>query len=1339
MTTETEAKILVTAEDRASAVIMQLRNDINKLGDSLRRLSSVSVPNVGASITAKTNAAIRGIRAQATAQAQADRQQAGGAQALDRQRVRFDAAAMRAYREKIVLSARMARQQAGETQAAERQRRAVEAATGRDMRQRMAFITRMGRQQAAAIRETERERQRSAAAAEREHAAATRRRISMDAYRFRLRERSERQEATAERRQARDADRGARGEERRRAGARHDLHQGTSRVGDVAGRVSDTARTVTFAGAIAGGIVAKLAQTGFMKRAEADTAEANLRMFGGQTQSQVEQARSGWLNRAAIDSGFTPAKALNAFTETLKAGIPEIAAPDVTRSIMGASAGLDLNVAETTKLVGRLSTLTQDPKAFRPEAIDQMLNAIAVVAKVTAADSNELVSSLRRGAGVLGSSKMSVGDLTAFTGTAISAGMQEGKAGTFMDFAVNELVNAKNARGQRQRDLDQSFNLLGIGSRAGVSRQAANDPTALLLKVFERLSKMAPEKAGQVASLLGMREWRGEVLMMAKAAQILRQTVEAQRDPKNAGHLAQARAERLGALDGLRSQLRAAGALAWEAIGGGIEDIAREIGGFFLDVGKTLRLDVLKAHVRTFLDGIVDGLGFASARQMLQRALGSGGLSFDSLNGFFRIAQGFGQGVREMADTMRRAFGMFAGQDASAETIGRLGAKLLGLSFAVATISPFVGTVAALGTALGGLALAGVAVSRSIGALAPGALVGAGGATAFAAGIRTAASRVVAGLLGGLGLGIAAEIGANRAAISALMVSGVKSLFETIVAGIRDGVAEWRRDGWFNGFLRLLDPNFARDPGKPTVQKQSTTEVWGGLIQPASFTSFSGARELSRSIDGLGRRVDAMGARVQLASLSAPAASALASFGVSSGGNGGSGGGLAPGAPGDPAKAFGSRFYTPPGAAVPGWFGKGSPGSGGSASSNPANSAASAAMLDAIASTESGKAGYDAVLGNGRYGTPSKAVSSMTLDEAFAFGRQVRARHGSSSALGRYQIVGTTMRAAQKALGVSGDAPFDPAMQDRMARWIARSQGLGAWEGLKGNSRAMAAARAAMAQGGAQDAPNGGTSAIGAGIPGLSGNGQFDGLRIKGGQAIAGGVHPLDGKGRLSSDFGMRRHPISGALKMHQGIDLAAPAGTAVKAIRDGIASIGRSGDVTVKGADGSSQAYRHIVAGIREGARVAAGQTIGTLRAHDPRSTGPHLHLESRDASGRLMDPKALLAPSAETVARWKSGPGGNAAALAGAAAAPTAEGLARDVAKPPTSPSRGGPPGLDAGGTGFRPSGPSAGGGGTGAPVSIVIHAGNQNPQELAGHVQRHVTEAWNYRSHDMEPELT
>jgi hypothetical protein len=113
---------------------------------------------------------------------------------------------------------------------------------------------------------------------------------------------------------------------------------------------------------------------------------------------------------------------------------------------------------------------------------------------------------------------------------------------------------------------------------------------------------------------------------------------------------------------------------------------------------------------------------------------------------------------------------------------------------------------------------------------------------------------------------------------------------------------------------------------------------------------------------------------------------------------------------------------------------------------------ASTPLLDTIAKAEgtAGRGDYNAVLGYGKYGSPDRPLTEMTLAEAYAFGRTVLKRHGSSSAIGRYQIVGTTMRAAAKGLGLDWNKDkFDAATQDRMAMWIARKQGLGAWEGFK--------------------------------------------------------------------------------------------------------------------------------------------------------------------------------------------------------------------------------------------------------------------------------------------------
>lgn len=142
----------------------------------------------------------------------------------------------------------------------------------------------------------------------------------------------------------------------------------------------------------------------------------------------------------------------------------------------------------------------------------------------------------------------------------------------------------------------------------------------------------------------------------------------------------------------------------------------------------------------------------------------------------------------------------------------------------------------------------------------------------------------------------------------------------------------------------------------------------------------------------------------------------------------------------------------------------------------------------------------------------------------------------------------------------------------------------------------------------------------------------------------------------------------------------------------------------------------------------------------------------------GRLLDPKALLAPKAQaavdgfTSSGWKPGPGGNASAL-GAAPSPAAAGAARQAVTPqdaaraaapqmptPADASRAVPHAGERAGGMVRMDPTSTGGAGaTQVHAPITIHAANQSPQEMGSHLQRHIGEAWNFRSHDLEPELT
>lgn len=104
--------------------------------------------------------------------------------------------------------------------------------------------------------------------------------------------------------------------------------------------------------------------------------------------------------------------------------------------------------------------------------------------------------------------------------------------------------------------------------------------------------------------------------------------------------------------------------------------------------------------------------------------------------------------------------------------------------------------------------------------------------------------------------------------------------------------------------------------------------------------------------------------------------------------------------------------------------------------------------------------------------------------------------------------------------------------------------------------------------------------------------------------------------GRMSSRFGMRRHPILGYRRMHSGVDYAARHGTPIHAVSDGVVSYsGRHGGhgnyVRINHGSGLGTGYAHMSRiAVNRGARVRAGQVIGYVGSTGL-STGPHLHFE--------------------------------------------------------------------------------------------------------------------------------
>lgn len=132
---------------------------------------------------------------------------------------------------------------------------------------------------------------------------------------------------------------------------------------------------------------------------------------------------------------------------------------------------------------------------------------------------------------------------------------------------------------------------------------------------------------------------------------------------------------------------------------------------------------------------------------------------------------------------------------------------------------------------------------------------------------------------------------------------------------------------------------------------------------------------------------------------------------------------------------------------------------------------------------------------------------------------------------------------------------------------------------------------------------------------------------------------PINGA-RITSGYGLRRHPILGYSKMHRGVDFGAVTGTPIYAAGDGVVAMagpkGAYGNYVQIKHDGKySTAYAHasrIAKGIRPGVKVKQGQVIAYVGSTG-RSTGPHLHYEIL-AGGKQVNPSGVKFKTGQALA---------------------------------------------------------------------------------------------------------
>ncbi|WP_416192716.1 peptidoglycan DD-metalloendopeptidase family protein [Neisseria sp. CCUG12390] len=119
---------------------------------------------------------------------------------------------------------------------------------------------------------------------------------------------------------------------------------------------------------------------------------------------------------------------------------------------------------------------------------------------------------------------------------------------------------------------------------------------------------------------------------------------------------------------------------------------------------------------------------------------------------------------------------------------------------------------------------------------------------------------------------------------------------------------------------------------------------------------------------------------------------------------------------------------------------------------------------------------------------------------------------------------------------------------------------------------------------------------------------------------------------RISSPYGYRVHPVLRTVRMHTGIDYAAPTGTPIRAAADGVITFkgwrgGYGHTVMMMHANGVETLYGHMSAFSQLTGNVRAGDIIGYV-GNSGRSTGPHLHYEAR-VNGQPVNPTTVALPT--------------------------------------------------------------------------------------------------------------
>jgi TP901 family phage tail tape measure protein len=723
---------------------------------------------------------------------------------------------MASLRKRFTLESRMNRQREKETSDAAKAEKLFHVEALSALRERMTFQSRMQRQAAQEARDVARVR-----------ADATR------------------QAARAEMSAARESARAWRE-------ARQEAGKAWSRGKDA---ITRTTRPIAAVGAAAGAGTAALVRKSLRAEGDVDAAEINSRIYGGLSKDAARKLRDGWAAPLAEQLGIGADSLLKSYVDAIKLGIPATGAQAFAGLATKASAAWEVSFEAVSDILGTVNqVLTSTGQAFDIEKIKSVANVIQYLAAKQSTTPEKLMSFLQRGAGAAQILGMSQEAGLAFGSASTSLGNQAGQSGRMFDYVASRLVELPKLtrkKGDEGRQARQMLQALGYGGAEDVERRRRADPDGFMSDFMERFSKIRdPKKHDQALRFFAGREWFGEFGRMVKGIDTYKEAVKLQKEAKKFDAIGDVWELHKTTLSFVFKQFTAGWKNILGEFGKELSPLARQAGDYFLQWSATIRQGGLSARFKAALEGFIEGLGFKDLPDLLKRTFGKPGEgnagSIESWGDAFR---GFGQGLRDVATTIRGFFSIFTGKDATPETIGRWTGRILAFAAACVIAAPAVSLLGGMGMAILGFAAIVKGASATLRAL--GLM---GGSTAATAG----AGAGTAGTAAAAGSGVLARmfrwlrLGPLAAAAMPLTSDASKEDNDRLMK---------RLGTWAQG--RKKDERSTWVDPPPRVQKQSATDDWRGLIAPISVRS----DDIVRGVERTARAVERLGAKFELATL----------------------------------------------------------------------------------------------------------------------------------------------------------------------------------------------------------------------------------------------------------------------------------------------------------------------------------------------------------------------------------------------------------------------------------------------------------------------------------------